>query len=62
VENDTGSWPLLTALEEHINPHSPTLLCTSYAGYLTFIKNKLHRDSLKIPNKQDIRLDHFEIN
>ena len=62
MENDTGSWRLFTALEEHINPHSPTLLCTSYADYLKLIKNKSHKDSLKTPLKLDTELDHFEIN
>ena len=35
---------------------------TSYADNLKFIKNKSHKDSLKIPNKLDTRLDHLEIN
>ena len=38
---------LLLALEEHINPHYSTLSYTSYADYLQFIKNKLHKDSSK---------------
>ena len=62
MKNDTGSWRLFTGLEVHTNPHYIALACTSYAGYLTFVKNKLHRGSLKIPNKLDTRLDHFEIN
>ena len=48
MENDTGSWWLFTGLEWHTNPHSPTLLYTSYADNLQFIKNKSHKDSLKI--------------
>jgi hypothetical protein len=39
MEFNTGSWRLFTALEEHINPHSPTLIYTSYADNLQFIKN-----------------------
>ena len=61
MENDTGRRPLFTGLEEHTNLHSPTLLCTSYADYLKFIKNNSHKDSVKIPNKLDTRLDHLEI-
>ena len=29
---------------------------------LTFIKNKSHRDSLKRPNKLDVKLEDLEIN
>ena len=35
---------------------------TSYAVYLTFIKNKSHRDSLKRPNKLEGKLEDLEIN
>jgi len=30
--------------------------------YLTFVKNKSHRDSLKRPNKLDVKLEDLEIN
>ena len=62
MENYSGSWWLFTALEEHINPHSPTLLYTSYADYLKLIKNKSHKDSLKTSKKLDHKLDQVEIN
>ena len=39
-----------------------TLADTSYAGYLTFDKNKSLKDSGKASNKLDTRLDHLEIN
>ena len=42
--------------------HYLTLLHTSYADNLKFIKNKSHKDSLKTPNKLEHRLDHLEIN
>jgi len=38
------------------------LVDTSYVVYLNFIKNKSHRDSLKRPNKLDVKLDELEIN
>ena len=47
MENDTGSWPLFTALEGHTTSHYFTLPRTSYADNLQFIKNKSHKDSLK---------------
>ena len=62
MENYSGSWPLFTGLAEHINPHSPTLLYTSYTDNLQFIKNKSHKDSLKTPKKLDHKLDQVEIN
>ena len=38
------------------------LVDTSYVVYLTFVKNKLHRDSLKRPNKLEGKLEDLEIN
>jgi len=38
------------------------LVDTSYVVYLTFIKNKSHRDSLKTSDKLDKKLDDLEIN
>jgi len=35
---------------------------TSYVVYLTFIKNKSYRDSLKRPNKLEAKLEDLEIN
>jgi len=46
VENDTGSWTLSRELAVHTSSHYLTLAYTSYADYLTFIKNKLLKDSL----------------
>jgi len=45
VENDTGSWTLFGELAVHTTSHYLTLLHTSYADYLTFIKNKSLKDS-----------------
>jgi len=45
VENDTGSWRLFTELAVHTTSHYITLHHTSYADNLTFIKNKLLKDS-----------------
>ena len=39
VENDTGSWTLSRELEGHTSSHYLTPAYTSYADYLTFIKN-----------------------
>jgi len=39
-----------------------TLVHSSYAGHLKFIKNKSHKDSLKTPLKLETRLETFEIN
>ena len=48
LENDTGSWWLFTGLEVHTTSHYFTLVHTSYADNLKFIKNKSHKDSSKI--------------
>jgi len=45
VDFDTGSRPLFTELEVHTSSHYLTLAYTSYAGHLTFDKNKSHTDS-----------------
>ena len=39
-----------------------TLVDTSYADHLQFIKNKAHSDSLKTPSKLHDKLDTSEIN
>ena len=39
-----------------------TLVHTSYADNLKFIKNNSHKDSLKTPLKLETRLETFEIN
>ena len=39
-----------------------SIVGTSYVGYLNFIKNKSHRDSLKTPFKLDRSLDQIKIN
>jgi len=39
-----------------------TLVHSSYADNLKFIKNNSHKDSLKTPNKLETRLETFEIN
>ena len=45
MENYSASWTLFTELEVHTSSHYLTLADTSYADYLTFIKNKSHTDS-----------------
>jgi len=47
VENDTGSWRLFTWLAGHLYRPWLTLVHSSYAAHLKFIKNKPHKDSLK---------------
>ena len=39
-----------------------TLVHSSYADHLQFIKNKPHKDSLKVPLKLGAKLDLKEIN
>ena len=51
LENYSGSWWLFTGLEGHTTSHYITLLHPSYADNLKFIKNKPHKDSLKISVK-----------
>ena len=41
--------------------HYLTLLHTSYADNLKFIKNNSHKNSAKTPLKLDTELDRFEI-
>ena len=42
--------------------HYLTLPYTSYADNLKLIENKSHRDSLKRPNKLEMKLEILEIN
>jgi len=51
VETYTGSWRLFTGLAVHLGSPLLTLVHSSYADNLKFIKNKPHKDSLKIPLK-----------
>jgi len=46
----------------HLSSHWFTLVDTSYANNLQFIKNKSHKDSLKTPNKLGTILELLEIN
>ena len=62
MENDTGHCRLFTGLEVHTTSHYPTLLHTSYADNLKFIKSKSHKDSLKTPLKLANKLATKEIN
>ena len=45
LENYSGSWRLFGGIAGQPTPHDLTLHHTSYADYLTFIKNKLLKDS-----------------
>jgi len=58
VETYTGSWRLFNGLAVHLDRPLQTLVHSSYADNLEFIKNKPHKDSLKIP----INLATKEIN
>ena len=51
MENDTGSWRLFTVSAGQPSSHWLTLVHSSYADNLKFIKNKPHKDSLKISVK-----------
>jgi len=62
VENHSGSWRLSDGLAVHLGSALFSLVHSSYADNLKFIKNKPHKDSLKIPLKLDAKLDLKEIN
>ena len=62
MENDTGSWWLFTGLVQQLGWPWMTLVHSSYADHLQFIKNKAHSDSLKTPSKLHDKLDTSEIN
>jgi len=51
LENHTGSWWLFNGLAVHLGSPLLTLVDTSYADNLKSIKNKPHKDSLKISVK-----------
>jgi len=51
VENHSGSWRLFNGLAVHLDRPWFTLVHSSYADNLKFIKNKPHKDSLKTPLK-----------
>ena len=62
METYPGSWRLFTVSAVHLSSHWFTLVDTSYANNLQFIKNKSHKDSLKTPNKLGTILELLEIN
>ena len=47
MENHTGSWWLFTGLAVHLGSALFSLVHSSDADNLKFIKNKPHKDSLK---------------
>ena len=62
MENDTGSWWLFTGLAVQLGSALFSLVHSSYADNLKFIKNKPHKDSLKTPLKLGNKLETKEIN
>ena len=56
LENHTGSWWLFTGLAVHLYSPLLTLVHSSYADNLKFIKNKSHKDSLKTLLKLETNL------
>ena len=62
LENHTGSWWLFTGLAVHLGWPLQTLIHTSYADNLKFIKNQPHKDSLKTTLKLGNKLETKEIN
>ena len=62
MENDTGSWWLSRVLAVHLGWPWLTLVHSSYADNLKFIKNKPHKDSLKTILKLGNKLGKKEIN
>ena len=61
MENDTGSWRLFTRSVGQHGWVELTLVDTSYADHLQFIKDKAHTDSSKTPFKLDTKLELKEI-
>ena len=55
MENHTGSWRLFNGLAVHLGSPWLTLVHSSYANNLKFIKNKPHKDSLKTSLKLDLK-------
>ena len=62
AENQTGSWWLFNGLAVHLGSPLLTLVHSSYADNLKFIKNQPHKDSLKTPLKLANKLATKEIN
>ena len=62
METYTGSWRLFNGLAEQSSRVQFSLVHSSSADNLKFIKNKPHKNSLKTPLKLDTELDRFEIN
>ena len=44
-KNASKLWKMIQEAGDYLNGQSDTLPHTSYADYLTFIKNKSHKDS-----------------
>jgi len=62
LENHTGSWRLFNGLAVHLGRPWFTLVHSSYADNLLFIKNQPHKDSLKTSLKLGNKLATKEIN
>ena len=61
-ENASKLWKIIQDAGDYLMGKPDTLVHTSYADYLKFIKNKSHKDSLKTLLKLDTGLEHLEIN
>ena len=61
-ENASKLWKMIQEAGDYLLCQWFSSVDTSYVVYLTFIKNKSHRDSLKRPNKLEAKLDDLEIN
>ena len=61
-ENANKLWKIIQEAGDYLLCQWFSPVDTSYVVYLTFIKNKLHRNLLKRLNKLDKKLDDLEIN
>ena len=61
-ENASKLWKIIQEAGDYLLGYSDTLLHTSYADNLKFIKNKSNKDSLKTSLRLVSRLETFGIN
>jgi len=61
-ENASKLWKIIQEAGDYLSDQRFTLVHSSYADNLKFIKNKSHKDSPKTLLKLVTRLETFEIN
>ena len=61
-ENASKLWKIIQEAGDYLSRQRYSLVHSSYADHLQFIKNKPHKDSLKTPLKLGNKLGKKEIN